>query len=134
MLLGAANLDPRKWPEPERYDIDRSTAGHVGFGSGVHMCVGQLLARLEGEALIGAVARAFSSLEPDGEPEPLTNNTCAAGRECRSARRRRDRFGGRPAAGDACSPAVGVAVPQVLGEGGKAPGRMASAGSQPTSR
>ena len=71
MLLGAANRDPRKWPEPDRYDIDRSTAGHVGFGAGVHMCVGQLLARLEGEALLAAFARAFSSLEPDGEPTPV---------------------------------------------------------------
>jgi len=75
MLLGAANRDPRKWPEPDRYDIDRATFGHVGFGSGVHMCVGQLLARLEGEALLAAVARAFSSLEPDGEPTRLFNNT-----------------------------------------------------------
>jgi 4-methoxybenzoate monooxygenase (O-demethylating) len=75
MLLGAANRDPRKWPEPDRYDIDRSTAGHVGFGAGVHMCVGQLLARLEGEALLGAIAHAFSSLEPEGEPTPLYNNT-----------------------------------------------------------
>ena len=65
MPLGAANRDRRKWRDPDRYDIDRSTAGHVGFGSGVHMCVGQLLARLEGEALLGAIARAFSSLEPD---------------------------------------------------------------------
>jgi cytochrome P450 len=75
MLLGAANRDPRKWPDPDRYDIDRSTAGHVGFGSGVHMCVGQLLARLEGETLLGALAQAFSTLEPDGEPTPLFNNT-----------------------------------------------------------
>ncbi len=75
MLLGAANCDPRKWPDPDRYDIDRPTFGHVAFGAGVHMCVGQLLARLEGEALLGAVARAFSSLEPDGEPTKLYNNT-----------------------------------------------------------
>jgi 4-methoxybenzoate monooxygenase (O-demethylating) len=75
MLLGAANRDPRKWPEPDRYLIDRSTAGHVGFGSGVHMCVGQLLARLEGETLLAAFCRAFASLEPDGEPTPLVNNT-----------------------------------------------------------
>ena len=75
MLLGAANRDPRKWPHADRYDIDRSTAGHVAFGAGVHMCVGQLLARLEGEALLSAFARAFSAIEPDGEAEPLFNNT-----------------------------------------------------------
>jgi 4-methoxybenzoate monooxygenase (O-demethylating) len=75
MLLGAANRDPRKWPHADRYDIDRSTAGHVGFGAGVHMCVGALLARLEGETLLSALARAFVTLEPDGEPEQLLNNT-----------------------------------------------------------
>ncbi len=75
MLLGAANRDPRKWPNADRYDIDRSTTGHVGFGAGVHMCVGQLLARLEGETLLATFARAFARIEPDGEPTPLLNNT-----------------------------------------------------------
>jgi 4-methoxybenzoate monooxygenase (O-demethylating) len=75
MLLGAANRDPRKWPDPDRYDIGRSTAGHVAFGAGVHMCVGQLLARLEGETLLGGLAHAFAGIEPDGEPTPLLNNT-----------------------------------------------------------
>ena len=75
MLLGAANCDPRKWPDPDRYDIDRPTAGHVGFGAGVHVCVGQLLARLEGETLLATLARAFAHIEPDGEPTPLLNNT-----------------------------------------------------------
>ena len=75
MLLGAANRDPRKWPDPDRYDIDRPTAGHVGFGAGVHVCVGQLLARLEGETLLATLARAFAHIEPDGEPTPLLNNT-----------------------------------------------------------
>ena len=75
MLLGAANRDPRKWPDPDRYDIDRPTAGHVAFGAGVHMCVGQLLARLEGETMLAALARACERIEPDGEPTPLLNNT-----------------------------------------------------------
>ena len=75
MLLGAANRDPRKWPDPDKYDISRATTGHVAFGGGVHMCVGQLLARLEGETLLGAFARAFAAIERDGEAEPLFNNT-----------------------------------------------------------
>jgi hypothetical protein len=75
MLLGAANRDPRKWPDPDRYYIDRPTAGHVGFGAGVHLCVGQLLARLEGETLLGAFAHVFARIEPDGEPTLLLNNT-----------------------------------------------------------
>jgi cytochrome P450 len=75
MLLGAANRDPRQWREPDGYNIERATAGHVAFGAGVHMCVGQLLARLEGETLLAALVRAFVRIEPDGEPTPLLNNT-----------------------------------------------------------
>ena len=42
MFLGAANRDPRRWENPDSYDVTRRTSGHVGFGSGIHMCVGQL--------------------------------------------------------------------------------------------
>ena len=42
MFLGAANRDPRHWECPDDYDITRRTVGHVGFGSGIHQCVGQL--------------------------------------------------------------------------------------------
>ena len=45
MFLGAANRDPRRWENPDSYDVTRRTSGHVGFGSGIHMCVGQLLSR-----------------------------------------------------------------------------------------
>ena len=57
MFLGAANRDPRRWENADSYDITRRTSGHVGFGSGIHMCVGQLLARLEGETMMAALAR-----------------------------------------------------------------------------
>src|SRR5262249_28750931 len=49
LFLGAANRDPRKWNDPDRYDITRGQLGHVGFGAGIHACVGQLLAKMEGE-------------------------------------------------------------------------------------
>jgi cytochrome P450 len=75
MFLGAANRDPRKWQNPDSYDIARSTSGHVGFGSGVHMCVGALLARLEGEAIVGALARAVESIEITGPVKRAHNNT-----------------------------------------------------------
>lgn len=75
MFLGAANRDPRRWEEPDRYDVTRRTSGHVGFGSGVHMCVGQLIARLEGEVLLDALARRVFAVEPAGEPVRQYNNT-----------------------------------------------------------
>jgi cytochrome P450 len=75
MFLGSANRDPRKWDEPEIYNIARRTTGHVGFGSGVHMCVGQLLAKLEGEILLQVLARRVSSIAITGTPQRLYNNT-----------------------------------------------------------
>ncbi|MFP8875965.1 MAG: cytochrome P450 [Myxococcota bacterium] len=47
LLLGAANRDERVFEAGERFDIDRNPAGHVGFGFGVHFCLGASLARLE---------------------------------------------------------------------------------------
>ena len=75
MFLGAANRDPRKWENPDVFDIGRATVGHVGFGAGIHMCVGQLLARLEGEVVLDAMARKISAIEITGTPVRRPNNT-----------------------------------------------------------
>jgi cytochrome P450 len=47
LLYGAANRDPRRFPEPEKFDIQRPDNQHVGWGRGLHSCVGGPLARLE---------------------------------------------------------------------------------------
>jgi cytochrome P450 len=75
MFLGAANRDPRRWADPDSYDITRKTSGHVGFGSGIHMCVGQLVARLEGEAMLAALARKVATIEITGPIKRRYNNT-----------------------------------------------------------
>ena len=75
LFLAAANRDPRQWQQPDDYDIERKVLGHVGFGAGIHVCVGQLLARLEGEVVLQALARQVSRLELAGEPERRFNNT-----------------------------------------------------------
>jgi len=75
MFLASANRDPRRWDRPDSYDIARKTSGHVGFGSGVHMCVGQLVARLEGEVVLEALARHATSIEITGQPVRAYNNT-----------------------------------------------------------
>ncbi len=75
MLLHAANRDPRKWEDPDSYDITRRTAGHVAYGTGIHVCVGMPLARMEGEAVLGAMARRIGTLEMAGEPMRRHNNT-----------------------------------------------------------
>ncbi len=78
MFLGAANRDPRRWEQPDDYDISRRTVGHVGFGSGIHQCVGQLLARLEGECVLSALARKAGSIEITGPIRRRYNNTLRA--------------------------------------------------------
>ncbi len=75
MFLGAANRDPRRWDDPDDYDITRRNAGHVGFGTGIHGCVGAVLARLEGEVVLSALARKVASIEITGEPRRRYNNT-----------------------------------------------------------
>jgi cytochrome P450 len=70
LMFAAANRDPRKWIEPDRFDIRRDHRGHVGWGYGVHSCVGRVLAQLEADALLGALIRHIENFEATGEPEP----------------------------------------------------------------
>jgi cytochrome P450 len=75
LYLAAANRDPRRWDEPEKFDIARRAAGHVAFGAGIHMCVGQMLARLESEMMLSALATRVSRIAIVGEPRRKLNNT-----------------------------------------------------------
>jgi cytochrome P450 len=75
LFLAAANRDPRRWPDADRFDATRRVNGQVGFGFGVHACVGMAMARLEGEAVLTALARRVSRIEITGEPRRMLNNT-----------------------------------------------------------
>lgn len=75
VFLNAANTDPRRWPESYRFDLDREDAHkHISFGAGAHVCIGQMIARLETDCLIGALARKVERLELAGEPRHRVNN------------------------------------------------------------
>ncbi|OWW18718.1 cytochrome P450 [Noviherbaspirillum denitrificans] len=63
LSLGAANRDPQQFPDPDRFDITRPNPGHVGFGAGIHGCVGQMMARMEAELVIKALAARVKSFE-----------------------------------------------------------------------
>lgn len=76
--LASANRDPRRWRGPDEFDPSRDPSGHVGFGMGIHQCVGQHLARLESEALLTALARRVTAIELAGEPVRHLNNTLRA--------------------------------------------------------
>jgi 4-methoxybenzoate monooxygenase (O-demethylating) len=74
LLLAAANRDPEHWESPDRFDITRRVAGHVGLGVGVHVCIGQVIARMEGEILLTTLAQRVASLELAGPPTRHFNN------------------------------------------------------------
>ena len=78
LFLAAANRDPRRWDDPERFDIDRSASGHVGFGFGIHQCLGQMVARLEAELVLGALLSRVRRIRLAGPPERRLNNTLHA--------------------------------------------------------
>jgi 4-methoxybenzoate monooxygenase (O-demethylating) len=75
LFLAAANRDPRRWDKPDTFDVRRRATGHMTFGTGIHGCVGQAVARLESEAIFGALARRVASFELTGEPTRRLNNT-----------------------------------------------------------
>jgi cytochrome P450 len=68
VFIGSANRDPEQWPDADRFDIRRRTIGHVGFGVGIHGCVAQMVARMEGEILLQALAQKTRHIEITGTP------------------------------------------------------------------
>jgi len=62
ITLGAANRDPEQFPDPDRLDVTRQENRHVGFGFGIHFCLGSALARMEGQVTINTVLRRMPDL------------------------------------------------------------------------
>lgn len=69
MLFGAANRDPRVFEHPDEFDVGRPNAPqHVGFGGGIHVCIGAPLARIELEASVAALRRYWPDFDLVEEP------------------------------------------------------------------
>ena len=78
LFLAAANRDPRQWEDPDRFDLNRRTLGHVGFGAGIHACVGQAVARQELELVLNALVKRVARIQLAGGPRRRLNNTLHA--------------------------------------------------------
>ena len=70
LLIGAANRDERKYADPDRYDMFREQRQHVGFGFGVHVCLGMHLARMESRIAINTLLDRLGPFTLDPEAEP----------------------------------------------------------------
>ena len=65
--IAAANRDPAQFPDPDRFDVGRSPNRHIAFITGIHVCLGASLARVEGRIALGRLLRRFPTLAADGD-------------------------------------------------------------------
>ncbi len=74
-LTGSANRDPEHWGRgAEEFDLDRSTAGHLGFGLGIHFCIGAALARMEARIALEELLPLLKKSEFEGHPFELIDS------------------------------------------------------------
>jgi cytochrome P450 len=72
-MIAAANRDPERFRDPDRFDIERDDNDHLAFGGGAHFCLGAHLAELEGRAAISRLVTRFDELvlvSQEREPGP----------------------------------------------------------------
>ena len=71
VILAAANHDPRRFPNPEAFEVARTPNDHLAFGEGIHFCLGANLARLEGAIAISSMLERFPKLRRADPDAPL---------------------------------------------------------------
>ena len=81
LCLGAANRDPARWDDPDRFDIRRPFKRSLAFAAGAHSCLGQHVARAEISAALGALFDRFPNIrwDPAAPPAYLTGSLVQRG-------------------------------------------------------
>ncbi|WP_433543977.1 cytochrome P450 (plasmid) [Streptomyces sp. CA-294286] len=75
MSIDAANRDPLRFPDPDTLDLSRRATGHLGFGHGIHQCLGQQLARVEMQVALPALVTRFPTLRLATDPAQVPLRT-----------------------------------------------------------
>jgi cytochrome P450 len=70
LVIGSANRDESRFPDPDRFDLDRKTNSHLAFGLGPHLCLGMHLGRLEAETAVNSLLDGLPNLRLDPEAPP----------------------------------------------------------------
>ena len=68
--IASANRDPERYADPDRFDVGRADSKHLGFGWGMHFCMGASIARMEGRVAFETLLRRFATIELEGPPPP----------------------------------------------------------------
>jgi len=79
-ILASANRDGSRFERPDELDLDRDARGHLGFGLGVHFCLGSSLARLEARVALEALVPELPRLKPVGPRNQLIDSFMVRGR------------------------------------------------------
>jgi cytochrome P450 len=80
LLMASANRDERQFENPELFDVGRDASGHLGFGFGVHFCLGSSLARLQARAALTALVPELREFRSRGKPSELIDSFLVRGR------------------------------------------------------
>lgn len=79
LINASANRDERRFPNPDKFDIHRDRAAHLSFGYGIHTCIGNVLARMEGRVVLEELLKRFPTWEVDMEQAELLATSTVRG-------------------------------------------------------